>query len=78
MEVKFFCVNMKDAVERRAYCEELFAKAGIQVEYVDGINNKLMGLEHSKLKRGKIGCYLSFYLLYRRDNKAQLWPVRDF
>ena len=62
--MKFFCLNLKTAVDRKLYSQKLFNEAGLTVQFYEGINGRALDLRHSKLNPGALGCYLSFMRLY--------------
>jgi GR25 family glycosyltransferase involved in LPS biosynthesis len=68
--MKFYCINIKEATDRRAYCEKQFAGAGIEVQFVQGVNGRKLQLRHPLLASGKMGCYLSFMNLYEEIARA--------
>lgn len=60
-----FCINLVRRPDRRAEVEAEFAKHGIKVEFVDGVDGKELGIgefqasDNEKGTAGDIGCVLS-------------------
>ena len=59
--MRFFCINTLSAADRRSSCEQEFAKAGIEVQFVRGLDARLNGVTNTQpyVAHGRTGCYLS-------------------
>jgi GR25 family glycosyltransferase involved in LPS biosynthesis len=63
--MKSFCINLKGARERRHHSEREFAREGIEVTFVRGIDARQSRLSHDEswITPGHIGCTLSHIML---------------
>lgn len=59
--LKFFCLNMDKAIERREFCKKEFAKAAINVDFVRALDTRHNGIRHVREDYlvGHLGCCLS-------------------
>jgi len=46
--MKIYCINMKDAAERCAWCEEQFKREGMDVTFVRGFDGRASRLRHEQ------------------------------
>lgn len=62
--MKVFCINMKDATDRRAHCEEQFAKAGLTATFVRGFEGRASKLRHEQdWISQQVGVCISHYMV---------------
>jgi GR25 family glycosyltransferase involved in LPS biosynthesis len=61
--MKYFCINMETATERRAQCKREFAEAGIDVAFVRGLDSKInnIGRLNHDMAVGMIGCFVGHW-----------------
>lgn len=75
---KIFCINLARRPDRRAQAEAEFAKYGIPVEFVEGIDGLDLPLQNMiskdglKVSRGDLGCTLSHLKIVRMAKQQNL------
>lgn len=59
--MKLFCINMREATDRRQHCEKHFAERGLDVTYVEGFPARLCSIRHvvKTFSMGMVGCYIT-------------------
>jgi glycosyl transferase family 25 len=59
--MKFFCINIKSAVDRKVHCITEFEREQIDVQFVSGFPAKLSSVRHvaTTLSMGMVGCFIS-------------------
>jgi len=60
--MKYYCINMKHAAERRTHCQQQFERAGLDVTFVSGFDGRASQLTHNIdwVSKG-VGCFISHY-----------------
>jgi GR25 family glycosyltransferase involved in LPS biosynthesis len=78
--MKFFCLNIETAQERRAHCEREFAKAGIGVDFVNAFDARYNGIRHQNgyYRTGHLGCYLSHMWMIEEVRRYDYSPAVIF
>lgn len=78
--MKFYCLNIETATDRRAYCESEFRKAGIDVEFVAAFDTQLNRVRHQNMQYrvGHLGCYLSHLRLMEEVRRQDVSPAIVF
>lgn len=64
--MKLFCINMREAADRRQHCESHFAACGLaarglDVTFVEGFPARLCSIRHvnKNFSLGMVGCYIT-------------------
>ena len=78
--MKFFCLNIDSAIDRRQHCDREFAKAGIDVMYVSAFETRRNNIRHTNphYKIGHLGCYLSHLRLMEEIRRYDYSPAMIF
>ena len=78
--MKFFCLNIHTATERRTHCREQFTRAGIDVEFVRALDTRMNHIRHqnANYKVGQLGCMLSHMRLIEEVGRHDISPAVIF
>jgi GR25 family glycosyltransferase involved in LPS biosynthesis len=78
--MKYFCLNIETAADRRAHCENEFAKAGIDVQFVNAFEAARNNVRyiHDGFRPGHLGCYISHLQLIQEICRYDHGPSMIF
>jgi glycosyl transferase family 25 len=78
--MKLFCLHIDTATDRRAHCEQEFAKAGIEVAFVGAVDARMLQIRHQRdsYSVGQLGCYLSHLHLMEEVRRCDHSPALIF
>jgi GR25 family glycosyltransferase involved in LPS biosynthesis len=78
--MKFYCLHIETAAERRVHCESEFSKAGIDVQMVSALDTRMNQIRHQdeQYKIGQLGCYLSHLRLMEEVRRYDHSPAVIF